>query len=617
MNKRGILLFFVLFLLILPLISAEKHMKLLAVEEGVNGTKGNLADLYLKTVDGTGNVYVATFPLTRIDTQISARYAKDVACEKIDHDCQLDFLYTLKSKSNLIGGPSAGAAIAILTIAELHDLELDEKVAVTGTINSGGLIGPVGSLMKKIEAAKNGNLTTVLIAKGTRYVVNKTTKEYKELKKIKNKDFPISSLLNKTGKSIDLIEYGKELNITVVEVSRLDEALSYFTNEPYEQELASLEIDPEYEKTMLILAHALCNRSRILRTVIGNKEKVRGNKEIIESAENTTAEAYRLIEEGNYYSAASFCFGTNIKYRTILYKDLKQEDFLDEANEIAKIVLTGNNYQSLRNLQTYIIVKQRLSERDQLVEEAIELFNQYEKGKAKLEDAQSMLAFARERLHSALAWSTFFKIGEKDEGISREAMKETCSKKLDEAQERFQYATIYYPIKQEETEKEIDRAIKNAQEGDYELCIARATKAKAESDVILSVIGVKKEQLPITIKEKLAVAQNEIATQTSFPIVAYSYYQYANSLFKEEEYYSALLYAEYALEMSNLDVYFKKPSLKLTKVKSKDLYSLLIFILGFIAGLVLYQTISSIRKEPKKTKKKPGKKSKKRKSKRK
>ncbi|MBW3014189.1 hypothetical protein KY335_03005 [Candidatus Woesearchaeota archaeon] len=580
-------------------------MKLLAVEEGPNGTRGNLADLYLKKVEGTGNVYVATSPLTRIDTQISARYAKDVACETIDHDCISDFLYTIKAKSNLIGGPSAGAAIAILTIAELEKLELDEKVAITGTINSGGLIGPVGSLIKKIEAAKEGNITTVLIAKGSRYAENSSKQE---------KEIEIMDIINiTTDNSIDLVDFGKELNISVIEVSRLEEALSYFTHQTYEPETVELEIDPEYEDTMLMLANSLCNRSQLLKEVIIDKGKIEGNEEIIESATNATEQAFKFIDNKNYYSAASFCFNANVRYRTILYRDLEPRDFLDEAEEIAKVVLSGDNYQSTRNLQTYIIVKQRLSERDKLVDDAVEIFREYKVGRATLEDAQDLLAFARERLHSALAWSAFFKIGDKEDGISKEAMKDTCSKKLEEAQERFQYASIYYPIQQEETEKEIIRAMQDAENSNYELCIARATKAKAESDVILSVIGVKKEQLPIIIKEKLAVARNEIATQSSFPIVAYSYYQYSKSLLEEENYYSALLYAEYALEMSNLDVYFKKPGFKI-KFHEEYIMRLLALAAGIGIGISLFSLAYTIRhRKPKKTRKKPARKRSKRK----
>lgn len=610
MDWKGVLLVLALILLILPVVSAEKHMKLLAIEEGPNATRGNLADLYLRIVDGTGDVYVATFPLTRIDTQISARYAKDVSCETFDHPCDSDFLYTLKAKTNLIGGPSAGSAIAVLTVAELDDLDLNNSVAITGTINSGGLIGPVGSLMEKIKAAHRGNITTVLIPEGTRHVENKTTKYlFEKLVKAKEEGMPIEGLVNQTGnnETIDLVEYGETLGLRVVEVSRLEEALSYFTNQPYSPESVELEIDPEYEQTMRKLAHSLCERTDILRETIAQKGKEGGNEDIIEDTENNTRQALEFIDQGNYYSAASFCFGSNVRYRKILYRDLQPEDFVDEANEIAKIILTGNNYQSLRNLQTFIIVKQRLAERDELVDQAIELFNKYKKGKAQLEEAQDYLAFARERLHSALAWSSFFRIGEKDERIiSREAMKETCSKKLGEAEERFQYASIYYPLEQEETEKEIQNAVDHAKKGNYELCIASATKAKAESDVILSVIGVKKDQLPNIIREKLAVAKQEIASQDTFPIVAYSYYQYAQSLLHEEDHYSALLYAEYALEMSNLDVYFKETKVQM-KIRKGNLYCLLFFLLGIGIGMVIYHLITS--KKPGKRKNIKGKKS--------
>ncbi|MBU1111309.1 MAG: hypothetical protein KJ896_00900, partial [Nanoarchaeota archaeon] len=41
----------------------------------------------------------------------------------------------------------------------------------------------------------------------------------------------------------------------------------------------------------------------------------------------------------------------------------------------------------------------------------------------------------------------------------------------------------------------------------------------------------------------------------TFPILGYSYYQYAQTL-QEEDPYSSLLYLEYSLELSELDIYF-------------------------------------------------------------
>ena len=57
--------------------------------------------------------------------------------------------------------------------------------------------------------------------------------------------------------------------------------------------------------------------------------------------------------------------------------------------------------------------------------------------------------------------------------------------------------------------------------------------------------------------QKLKAAKESIIRQTSrgdFPIISYSYYEYAGTL-KESDPPSALLFSEYALELSNLQVY--------------------------------------------------------------
>ena len=154
--KRILFLFILINLLLIPnALAKQGHMKLLAVKETENGYEGGIADLYLEIKPGTGRVFLETFPLTRTDTQMSTRFAKAIACDLIDKDCDdVDFFYTITADSAIIAGPSAGSSIAVLTVAMLENLDLNENYAITGTINSGGLIGPVGGLKSKIEAAK-------------------------------------------------------------------------------------------------------------------------------------------------------------------------------------------------------------------------------------------------------------------------------------------------------------------------------------------------------------------------------------------------------------------------------------------------------------------------------
>src|SRR3989344_8131298 len=174
MNKKNILTIISIlsiFLLSSSLLAQpnhQYHLKLLAVQETINGYAGSDADLYLELKQpGTGRVFLDTFPATKFDTQISTRFAKEIACKHYKLNCdQYDFLYTIKAQTNIIGGPSAGAAIAALTTIAVKDLNYDKSISITGTINSGGIIGPVGGVKEKLEAASQAKLKKILISQG-------------------------------------------------------------------------------------------------------------------------------------------------------------------------------------------------------------------------------------------------------------------------------------------------------------------------------------------------------------------------------------------------------------------------------------------------------------------
>src|SRR3989338_11047621 len=98
------LILIAVFLLIIQVSLAEKiHMELLAISESDSGYIGKTADLYLDIKPGSGSVFLATFPLSKLDTQMSTRFAKDIACKAIGFDCnKYDFFYTIKADSPII-----------------------------------------------------------------------------------------------------------------------------------------------------------------------------------------------------------------------------------------------------------------------------------------------------------------------------------------------------------------------------------------------------------------------------------------------------------------------------------------------------------------------------------
>ena len=186
LKKQSILIIFILISTLLLASSAIAQgkvyqTKLLAVHEENGNYQGSDADLFLEIREGRGRIFLETIPLTKIDTQISTRFAKEVACSHFNLDCEkYDFIYTIRAKSNIIGGPSAGASIAALTTIAVLDLDYDKNIAVTGTINSGGIVGPVGGVKEKVEAASKAGLKKALIPKWSNLENSHSNKEDKE-----------------------------------------------------------------------------------------------------------------------------------------------------------------------------------------------------------------------------------------------------------------------------------------------------------------------------------------------------------------------------------------------------------------------------------------------------
>ncbi|MEK6920701.1 MAG: S16 family serine protease, partial [Nanoarchaeota archaeon] len=211
----SLIILFSLFSIIPTTAQKIGHITLLAVSEATQ--IGSTADLYLRVQEGSGGVYIDTFPLTKLDTQLSTRFAQQIACDFVEEECaEKDFFYTIRSDATIIGGPSAGAALATLTVAMLDDHIINESVAITGTINVGGLIGPVGSLVGKIDAAKASGMTKVLIPKGSRYEL-KPEVSYNWLLLDANASFYRTN--NETNASeIDLYAYGNNVSVEVKEV---------------------------------------------------------------------------------------------------------------------------------------------------------------------------------------------------------------------------------------------------------------------------------------------------------------------------------------------------------------------------------------------------------------
>ena len=550
-----------LFLLLVPLAYAgEGSMKLLAVTEQGDEMQGSVADLYLKIVPGSGRVFLETYPISKVDTQISTRFAKEIACSFLEKDCsKYDFFYTIRANTYIIGGPSGSSAMSALTVFVLEDKNYDESVAITGTINSGGFVGPVGGIKQKIEAAAKQNMSKVLIPTATRKVMNDTSNE-----------------------TFDLIDYGNELGIEVKEIADLNEVIYEFSGIKYE-ESTNITVDDSYKNTMKLLAETLCGKSIEMQKeiVVDNQIGLRiidENLTRLEYANNLTEKGLKNKDKKNYYSAASFCFGANVQYGELIV-EIKNDTNIDEVVKQIDAFndeIESKKYQTITDLQAYMIVKERIEEAKDTIVEAHKKFKNNE---SIFQD----IAYAKERLFSAKSWAKFMGSGGKEYEFSSQVLEDSCSKKIGEAEERYQYLELFLPNANRD---ELNKAKQSKNKGKYELCLFRASKAKAQIDSVLSIAGVREESIEEYMKTKLKSVEKNIAKNINkgiFPIVGYSYYEYSQSLLEEEDWYSASLYGEYALELSNFDMYF--PEIHKRTINLNDFK---LFFWGFLLGAICF-----------------------------
>ncbi|MFT4344150.1 MAG: S16 family serine protease [Candidatus Woesearchaeota archaeon] len=601
----------ILSLFVMPVSAQNNHIHLLAVSEGANGTMhGGVADLFLEIRKGSGQVFIDTYPISRFDTQLSIRFAKDVACRLANVDCsQYDFLYTIRAQSQMVGGPSAGAAVALITYAQLQDLSLKDNIALTGTMNSGRLVGSVGSIQQKINGAAANGISTVLIP------VSDLTSPLPEddpraFTVIPSNISPHANATNidrdSTSPELDLVAYGRERGVTVIGVSDLEEVIFHGTGYMVQRPSSQMVVHPEYTEIMQTVADELCSRSDELVILVNNSEFIHTNERRGEPLNVTftntidiLTRAHTMYDAGAYYSAASQCFSANMQL-SFLHLLSKENDLdyyelrLSELRQAAKL-LEGNirakNITTITDLQTAMIVRQRISEAEQYIDAGFDFLDELREIQDSTDNSSIMVnandtttnttndvivintnalnqesrmmdslvqntAMAIERLFTTSQWTKFFNITSEGIQLDNAILENSCQSIITSTQERIQYAHIYLPNRFDEQN---DRLIELRRADDPAFCIAEATQIRANVNAVVSVIGLREDGLKELIQRKLVKAREVISEETNanrFPIMGYSYYEYARALLDADDVsYSALLYAEYALELSAFEIY--------------------------------------------------------------
>jgi predicted S18 family serine protease len=125
------------------------------------------------------------------------------AAQAVREDAK-NWMVTIKNRAyaNYTNGASASSAIAVGLIAAWRGDVLRRDAVLTGLITADGRIQPVGNLPSKLEGAARANMRTILIPAG-----QARTEEW------------------------DLMELGRQYNMTVIEVRTLSEAYEFMAGQ--------------------------------------------------------------------------------------------------------------------------------------------------------------------------------------------------------------------------------------------------------------------------------------------------------------------------------------------------------------------------------------------------
>jgi len=573
-------------------VHSEHSITLLAVSELQNGSlQGGTASMTLQVKPGRGAIFIESYPLAKIDTQVATRLANEVACSFTEEKCyNYDFFYTINADSPIIGGPSAGAATALLTYAVLEDLELRDDFAMTGAIGSGGVITPVAGIKEKTQAAaeKQKSFVILPILSFTPYV-EEFAKDNLTFNLSQNESITTHSL-----KLEDLSNY----SIDVIPVLTLQDAIRAASVQIQKQSPVPTLQPPEYYlEQMEETANTLCTRTETLFGQAGLQE----NNTVYNQAETFYNKSNQIDSRLDAYSRASFCYSANIQLRIVLLDELSQttleenyDNVLIAQNDLDK-KLSTKEFKTFSDVETFVIVKERLLE-SRTYSDQINITN----------ISTTLLATSIERYYSAVVWSAFFDLPGEEVLVDENALRFACFEQVHYVESRVNYLkTILPEIFLTSIDTELQQSYTYMSNHDYALCLFKSTKARANADLFLSTIGgATNESVRLITGAKLNRSIQLIQREQDngrFPLLGYSYLGYSQQMIEQEP-YTGLLFAEYAIGFSDLSAYFPtvQQSARLTKITWQTL--LAVFFIGLFVGalsmLFIVRKSQSLKKKP-------------------
>lgn len=499
MTREIVTAAFLTFVLVaLPLASAQGEihemrtasMTLVAVAETPDGALTGVSSRLDVTLQrpGTGRVFVSTQPFTQMDMQGSARLAAQAA-EAVSGipTSDVDLFYTVRAESTSIGGPSAGGAMAIATLALLKEWTLRPDVVITGTINPDASIGPIGGLVQKLEAAGRTGAKVFVV--------------------------PTGQTLTSAGPGQDIVnitELGKtKWNIDVLEAADLYSAVQIFTGYAIRRPQSNTDPveDPSYQTAIQSLAANLETGTRQRANAVEQRFSDLDSRPAAGDARRIQAEldaikqhldlAGQAVDSGRFYVAASHAFqaAISLERADALVSYFEGDGHSFSAYAADYVSSTRNTVEGVATEAEHAYpvpgrALDTLGAAEIRVREALSSTAQAEAllGAGQSLDALEAAAFARARSASSQEWSSLGSgAGQGGDVLAEEQVKALYAQYESAAALNLQYARLLLGDSQTLAQAQLDHAeaARAAEAGQWEAALFKAIDALSETTTAL------------------------------------------------------------------------------------------------------------------------------------
>jgi len=532
--------------------------------------------------NGSGRVFVDTLPLTQVDMQGSARLAVKVAGTLVrnDENCDVNpdkynYYFVVRTDAPIIGGPSAGGVMTVATVSLLENWNIDNHTVMTGMINPDGSIGPIGGIIYKIDAANSVGATRFLIPKGQdKYTEMKTTTETSN-GWIRTVTKPVT---------IDVSDYAmNNYGIEVNEIADINDALEYFTGKRFEfQESDAPITTEEYNISIKPIASRLVKDARNSYKNASEKFDDSGIPNYFPNyyrndVEKELDEAYDLLKDSEkWYNESLYYTSTSKSFQSLIYSQFVSytcdyydnegneewiENLLDEVDSIHKNVSKEAKNAAVNGfvtLQTVGAAQGRASEAGKYLESAKNIYeDQGFNSFSEVMDFLYNIAFVVERCNSVSWWIDIGTNKFNDTGeLTNSTIENLALEYIEEATQAVVYSNVILGEMGGSYSNSLDHLsdandlVENAQddldEGYNKAALFDALESLVKANLAIEIIGTDAEEKLDMASENANNNIVKIRKQGIEPVLAVSYYEYAESLRNESSFDSALMYYKFS-----------------------------------------------------------------------